>query len=160
MRRRLIASVMLLAAFAANAKMTIESEQDLAVGRFIFQLMDALQVVPQTDQQLKSTLGSAVEFAFLQLQRSQSAGSVQALAETIVLDIDAGAGTSQQDAILAKPTIVISAMRRALESYDQLCSKRSTICADRDAVKKRVSSLAAAIYVRDGNATRNKNKKG
>ena len=158
MRRRLIVCLLLWSSCIASAKANVDAEQDLAVGRFIFQLMDAMQKIPDADQQMRSTLGSAVEFSFLQLQRSRSVASVIAVAETIVLDIDAGGGTSQQDAILAKPLSVVAALRSAVDRYDKLCVVGRAKCADRDFVRKRAEKLIAVIQDRDRSPKRIREK--
>ena len=145
MRRGLVLGLIALQCTASVAATTYESEQDLAAGQLIFEVVQAKASAPETDQQIRSVLGSSLEFLFLQLQRSRSDGSRLALARTIVLDCDAGCGSSQQDAILSKGPAIEKHLRMALSEYAKLCIRYAKACASKDVAEKRAQGMIEAL---------------
>lgn len=148
MRCRLIASVAVLVCFGnsqAQSLQSLQSEQDLSAGQLIYSLAALKLAAPETDHELRSALGSSVEFLFLQLERSKSDGARVAASQTIVLDCDAGCATSRQDAILSKGPSIEKSLLSALAEYEKLCQHKANICATKEVASKRARDLIHSL---------------
>lgn len=150
MRCRLIALLALTFSNAVSAAPSLASEQDLSAGRLIFEVAQAKFSAPATDHELRGTLGSAMEFLFLQLQRSKSEGARVAAARTVAIDCDAGCARSQQDAILSKGPLIEKDLRIVLADYDKLCGKYANICLSKEmvftTVEKHIKTLRSGRW--------------
>ena len=116
-------------------------------GKLIFQIVKILATTPNLDREAHSALGSSLEFMFLQLQRSPTKSAAEALAQTAVLQIDAGGGESRDEAILSKGAAMLPLLKTIpLVDYRRLCAgTMAAVCMSEGDVKRHVDDLSDAL---------------
>jgi hypothetical protein len=123
-----------------------DEEEDRNGGQLVFQIVKVLASTPDLDREARSALGSSLEFLFLQLQRSRTMSSAEALAQTAVLQIDAGGGESRDEAILSKGTDMLPLLKKIPLEYRRLCAgTMSAVCMRESDVKRYVADLSDAL---------------
>lgn len=124
-----------------------DEEQDRIGGKFIFQIVKILATTPGLDREAHSALGSSLEFMFLQLQRSPTKSAAEALAQTAVLQIDAGGGESRDEAILSKGAEMLPLLKKiSFGEYGRLCAgAMSAVCMSESDVERYIADLSDAL---------------
>lgn len=143
MRRRLkllLATVSIVGGLVLPVNASTLDEQDTNCGLLIFEITRILSVNTRLEPDVRVALGASLEYLFIQLSRSESSASLDALARSSVLDLDAGGSVSRTNAILSKGKLISRNLARVQRNYRDLCSSR-TDCMSLDHVTEYVQSL-------------------
>lgn len=143
MRNRLITLIPVLI-FSASAQSAPNAEDaDRNDGALIFEITRVLKVTPNLDREAHDALAWALESAFIPLERSKTKAALDALARTVVLELDGSAAESRSDAISSKGSAIAKRLMSIPGEYKALCSGKMAIaCRD----EREVAQVVAKFY--------------
>lgn len=134
MRSGLVILVFCLLAITIAAAADIKSQQDEMAGQLIFDIVRLRQKNGNINTDEQRALAGSLSFLFLQLERSKSKGARVALANTYLLNCDAGCSDDRQTATLAHGLHLISELKQVSQRHSEICLQPNLVCIDKKKV--------------------------